>query len=276
MAASRVAAPGREASGVGGVRQRIGAFVARLWRCAASAAVVLSRHGKEGPMFRREKNSKLDNEGLRRMREAIRQRLDQEEAASDATAPETGAAPEQDYQQPAASREGAYAYEPLPTEPAYTYPRETPQPPQEAPAPPPPAPPAEDAWAPAPVPAGPPVTTVAHDATWQGTLRSSADIRIEGTLTGEIVAEQTLHVAREAKVDATVQAGAIVVAGHLTGQIECRERLEVLPTGHVSGQITAGAIVVREGAYLGGQLRMRGQDTTGDGDHLRPMLQRVR
>jgi cytoskeletal protein CcmA (bactofilin family) len=229
-------------------------------------------------MFRREKNSKLDNEGLRRMREAIRQRLDQEEGASDATAPEAGAAPEQDYQQPATSREGAYIYEPLPTEPAYTYPRETAQQPQEAPAPAPPAPepPAEDAWAPAPVPTGPPVTTVARDATWQGTLHSSADIRIEGTLTGEIVAEKTLHIALEAKVDATVQAGAVVVAGRLTGQIECRERLEVLPTGHVSGQITAGAIVVREGAFLGGQLRMRGQGATGEDDHLRPMLQRVR
>src|SRR6476469_3270972 len=40
-----------------------------------------SRH-KESPMFRRDKDSKdtkLDNEGLRRMREAIRQRIEQEE-----------------------------------------------------------------------------------------------------------------------------------------------------------------------------------------------------
>lgn len=230
-------------------------------------------------MFRREKNSKLDNEGLRRMREAIRQRLDQEEDTPDATAAEAGgAAPDQGYEPAAPAREGAYTYESLPTEPAYTYPRETPQPPQEAPATAPaaPAPPAAEPWAAPPAPAGPPMTTVAPDATWQGTLRSSADIRVEGTLTGEIVAEKTLHVAREAKVDANVQAGAVIVAGHLTGQIDCRERLEVLPTGHVSGQITAGAIVVREGAFLGGQLRMRGQDTTGEDDHLRPMLQRVR
>ena len=36
-------------------------------------------------MFRRDKNNKLDNEGLRRMREAIRQRLDEETAAAGET-----------------------------------------------------------------------------------------------------------------------------------------------------------------------------------------------
>ena len=117
---------------------------------------------------------------------------------------------------------------------------------------------------------------VAADATWNGTLRSSADIRVEGAFDGEIETEQTLHVAPAAKIDATVRATSIVVAGHLTGNIECRERLEVLPSGHISGQIQAGAIIVQEGAFLGGQLRMKSQETADEGDPSRPMLQRVR
>ena len=43
-------------------------------------------------MFRRDKDSKIDNEGLRRMREAIRQRLD-EEGTNGAETAESGGYP---------------------------------------------------------------------------------------------------------------------------------------------------------------------------------------
>ena len=241
-------------------------------------------------MFRRDKTSKLDNEGLRRMREAIRQRLEQEET----TAP--GAASTEQGYQPQASGgtggAGAYTYESLATEPDYSYPGDAGRSePAEAPG--------LDAattstatddepWARgaaltspdvAPTAPRPAVTTIAADATWSGALRSTADVRIEGTLDGEIAAEGELYVAADAKVDATVRAATMVVAGHLNGQVVCRDRLEILPSGHVSGQIQAGSIVVHEGAFIGGQLRMQGQEageSAADTEQSRPMLQRVR
>ena len=226
-------------------------------------------------MFRRDKNNKLDNEGLRRMREAIRQRLDEETAAA-------GETTQPAYPPATPTGEGAYAYESLPAEPDYSYlreheagqPREEAQPAAATEPRADSAPPVEQSeWT---APTSPASTMVAADATWNGTLRSSADIRVEGAFDGEIETEQTLHVAPAAKVDATVRATSIVVAGHLTGNIECRERLEVLPSGHISGQIQAGAIIVQEGAFLGGQLRMKSQETADEGDPSRPMLQRVR
>ncbi len=223
-------------------------------------------------MFRRDKDGgnkehRLDNEGLRRMREAIRQRLDQDEPA---------AAP------PEAPTEGSYNYESLPSGGEYAYPSgaaeeqggESTAPPFA------PVPPAAAGWTPD-TPAHSTVTTVATDTTWEGALRSSADVRIDGSFKGEIHTAHGLHVTNDARVDATVHVGSAVVAGQLTGQINCRERLEILPTGRVSGQIDAGAIVVHEGAFLGGQLRMTGFEATlatpdNDADQSRPMLQRVR
>jgi cytoskeletal protein CcmA (bactofilin family) len=240
-------------------------------------------------MFRRDKASKLDNEGLRRMREAIRQRLEQDE-----TTPPGAASAEQGYQPQASGGTGgpgAYTYESLPTEPDYSYPGDAGRSePTEAPgsdAAPAGTPTADAPWAPAaqtspaaaPPAPRPAVTTIAVDATWSGTLRSSADVRIEGTLDGEIEAAGELYVAADAKVDATVRAATMVVAGHLNGQVICRDRLEILPSGHVSGQIQAGAIVVHEGAFIGGQLRMQGQEageSAADTEQPRPMLQRVR
>ena len=132
--------------------------------------------------------------------------------------------------------------------------------------------------APAPAPPAPAYTTVAADTVWRGTLRSSTAIRIEGTFEGEIDTDQELQITAEAKVDATVHARTITVAGQLSGRIECLERLEVMASGRVTGQIEAGRFVVHEGAFLGGQVRMKGaaQGTqTGDDDTPRPLLQRV-
>jgi len=244
-------------------------------------------------MFRRDKTSKLDNEGLRRMREAIRQRLEQE----DTTAPGT-ASTEQGYQPQASGGTGgpgAYTYESLATEPDYSYPDDAGRSePAEAPgldAAPSSTATADEPWSPGAAPAAPTspavvptaprpaVTTIAADATWSGALRSTADVRIEGILDGEVAAEGELYVAADAKVDATVRAATMVVAGHLNGQVVCRDRLEILPSGHVSGQIQAGSIVVHEGAFIGGQLRMQGQEAgepAADTEQPRPILQRVR
>jgi cytoskeletal protein CcmA (bactofilin family) len=235
-------------------------------------------------MFRRDKESKLDNEGLRRMREAIRQRLEHEEGASGDESLE-----ENPYRSTTASGGPSEPYTPSPSyEPLTRDPltRDTDYSflgsgradrgvtPVEAP---PTLPRSEDeTWAPA-VPEGPRVTTIAADTVWHGTLRSSAPIQIEGVFEGEIDTEQDLQIAPTARVEANVRAASIVVAGQLNGQIVCRERLEVLPSGRVSGQIDAGRFVVHEGAFLGGQVRMKPQNNaSGSADDGRPMLQRVR
>lgn len=236
-------------------------------------------------MFRREKNNKLDNEGLRRMREAIRQRLEQEEAAAESN-DATLVPSEPSYRPSGGATGGGYAYDTLTTDAGYSYLGEgtggspaperpfdpegtegatsasvTPPWRQEAPA--------QDR-----TPASPTVTTIAAGTTWSGILKSSAEIRVEGTFDGEIETARTLHVAQSATVKATVRAAIVIVAGHLDGQVECSERLEVLQSGRVSGQITAGAIVVKEGAFLGGQLRM-GAPEDFQGNQDRPVLQRV-
>ncbi len=252
-------------------------------------------------MFRRDKDNKLDNEGLRRMREAIRQRLEQEDDVPsdgdetiEASYPRTTAAPSgnDDFGQVAPfnpeelsgygqrSDEGNYSFLtsgrqertlPAVQAPAIPVRAETPAwTPTETPA-----------WtptvteAPAPVaPSRPAATTIAADTVWRGTLRSASTIQIDGTFDGKIETEQHLIISADAKVEATVHAASITVAGQLNGQINCRERLEILPTGRVSGQIDAGRFIVHEGAYLGGQVRMTGAANADEG--ARPMLQRVR
>ena len=239
-------------------------------------------------MFRRDKDTKATDEGMRRMREAIRQRVDQDEDA-----PEGEASEDSTYRSappnPAASESYATTapYEPLarepnpresgamPTrEPDYSFLSTPRQERPSAPSAPPDGPQEAPTWQAEPTP--PPITTVAADTVWRGTLRSTASITVEGSFEGEIYTDQELHVAPDARVEATVQATTIIIAGQLNGQISCLERLEILASGRVTGQIDAGSFVVHEGAFLGGQVRMRRAGDADDADNDRPLLQRVR
>ena len=97
---------------------------------------------------------------------------------------------------------------------------------------------------------------VSSGSTWQGSLKIEDSVRIEGKVTGEIDARNTVYVAEGANVDAKVRASFVVIAGQFQGEVTCGERLEILPTGRVKAQLTTKSLVVREGAFIDGQIRM--------------------
>lgn len=98
---------------------------------------------------------------------------------------------------------------------------------------------------------------VAAEATWEGTLRSDGDIRVEGILRGEVETAATLIVSPRARIHGTVRARNIMLAGDLEGDVTCEERLEILPGGSARGQINSGTLVVHEGAYIDSRFQMR-------------------
>jgi cytoskeletal protein CcmA (bactofilin family) len=98
---------------------------------------------------------------------------------------------------------------------------------------------------------------VARDAIWEGKLVCSGNVRIEGTLRGEIETTGTLFVAAEARVEGTVRARNVTLAGEIQGDLHCSERLEILPGGAARGEVDTGALVVHEGAFIESRFQMR-------------------
>jgi cytoskeletal protein CcmA (bactofilin family) len=93
--------------------------------------------------------------------------------------------------------------------------------------------------------------------TVDGTLASERDLRVDGNVLGTLQCGGVLFIADGAEVDATVEAGAIVVSGTLSGNIVCHGRLEIRPSGVVRGNVQTGSLVIQEGALYEGQLRMQ-------------------
>jgi cytoskeletal protein CcmA (bactofilin family) len=91
---------------------------------------------------------------------------------------------------------------------------------------------------------------------WQGNLRGSGGVRIEGTFEGEIQIRGLVVVGETGRVTCeNLQANTVVVAGAVRGNI-LAEKLEIRSTGRVWGDVTVVAFATEEGAFLRGSVRM--------------------
>jgi cytoskeletal protein CcmA (bactofilin family) len=97
---------------------------------------------------------------------------------------------------------------------------------------------------------------VAAEAVWEGKLITNGQLRVEGTLHGDVQTPSSVFVAANAHLDGTIRAGSLVVAGEVEGKVECSERLEVLPGGSARGEIQTAALVVHEGAFIDSRFQM--------------------
>ena len=102
---------------------------------------------------------------------------------------------------------------------------------------------------------------IAVDAVWEGKLTSNGNVRVEGTIHGEVQSAGTLYVTANARIDGTIQARNIILAGEIEGQISCDERLEILPGGSARGEVQTATLVVHEGAFIDSRFQMRQPQT---------------
>lgn len=130
---------------------------------------------------------------------------------------------------------------------------ESPNPPSaQAPvaAPPPPAQPARATQPSAPV-------TIGASVVIKGELSAKEDLTISGRVEGKVeVHDHVVRVGRDAKVNAEINARAVIVEGTVTGNINATERIELLENGSVEGDITSPKIAMAEGAEFRGKIDM--------------------
>ena len=100
------------------------------------------------------------------------------------------------------------------------------------------------------------ISVIDQHSNFDGTFRSSRDVRVEGEVKGTIECEGTLFVAQGANVTAKIEAENITVAGDLNGDVRCRGRLRIMPSGRVRGKVSTETLVINEGAFYEGQLEM--------------------
>jgi cytoskeletal protein CcmA (bactofilin family) len=97
-------------------------------------------------------------------------------------------------------------------------------------------------------------TVIGPDAVFKGELSFEKGMRLQGRFEGKITSPGRLHVSREAKLQADVDAGSIIVEGEVRGNLNASDRVELKQSARYEGDLTASKLVVDEGAVFSGHV----------------------
>ena len=94
-------------------------------------------------------------------------------------------------------------------------------------------------------------------ARFEGLVALRAPGRIDGCVSGEVVASDLLWIGRSARVNARIVAPEIVIAGEFDGEAEASGRIELLATARVRATLDTRNLVLAEGSFFEGRCRTR-------------------
>lgn len=98
------------------------------------------------------------------------------------------------------------------------------------------------------------------NTSYNGTIRSDGNVRIEGIYEGRIETAGNVIVGPSAKVLADIVANAVQVWGAVRGTITAQNRLEIMSSGRVWADIRATSLLIDEGGSFRGHCLMAGDN----------------
>ncbi len=101
-------------------------------------------------------------------------------------------------------------------------------------------------------------TVLGTNSTLDGHLRSSANVRLDGTFTGTLEIGGNILVGETAQINADINARNISIAGAVRGNVTGK-KVQLLRTARLWGDIRATALTTEEGAFIDGKITMISQ-----------------
>jgi len=100
---------------------------------------------------------------------------------------------------------------------------------------------------------------------FEGELRFKDTFRIDGSLKGRIVSDNTLIVGESGRVDADIECAVVSIRGTVTGRVHGRERIELLAGSRVQATLVSPKLLIEDGAFFQGQCDMGEKATSAAG-----------
>jgi cytoskeletal protein CcmA (bactofilin family) len=99
---------------------------------------------------------------------------------------------------------------------------------------------------------------ISAGTTIEGNIRFKGGLRIDGTVKGNVVAEEgaasTLVLSESGRIEGQVSAAHLMVNGAIVGPITATETIELQPKAKVNGEIHYVALEMHHGAVVDGTL----------------------
>jgi cytoskeletal protein CcmA (bactofilin family) len=90
----------------------------------------------------------------------------------------------------------------------------------------------------------------------EGKLESSGTFRIDSTMKGTLVSEETLVLGEHASIEGRIEGKNVLIAGRFDGTIQAREKVEIQSKAIVTGEIHTPCLIIEPGGVFDGQCHM--------------------
>jgi cytoskeletal protein CcmA (bactofilin family) len=100
------------------------------------------------------------------------------------------------------------------------------------------------------------VSIISNGVRIDGNLVSRGNVRIDGSVTGNITVDGNLTVGEASQLNGEVKAKNVTMSGKLTGKIFAEEKLKLEAKSVLKGDLTTKYLVIEEGAYFEGNSQM--------------------
>jgi cytoskeletal protein CcmA (bactofilin family) len=89
-----------------------------------------------------------------------------------------------------------------------------------------------------------------------GRLEIQGDLKIQGTVEGELKASGDVTVDSTATIQASIEGSNVSVRGQVNGNVTAKRRLTLGGSGHLNGDVRVARLTVEDGATLNGNVTM--------------------
>ena len=100
-----------------------------------------------------------------------------------------------------------------------------------------------------------PPVVLPQGAEFSGLVVLPESARIDGRVSGDVIASGLVWIGKTARVVARIEAEAVVVEGSVEGAIEARDRVDLFATARVRGEIQTPRLTLADGSLLRGRCR---------------------
>ncbi len=91
---------------------------------------------------------------------------------------------------------------------------------------------------------------------FEGKLSFDEMVRLDGIFSGEINSTDTLIVGESAKIDGSINVGALILSGQFKGDIKATTMVELRAPAQVTGSIEVPSLKIDEKVVFNGEIKM--------------------
>lgn len=100
-------------------------------------------------------------------------------------------------------------------------------------------------------------TLIGNNATFEGSLKTSGLLRIDGQLNGDIEVSGSIIIGQEGKVIGNIKTDSIEISGVVDGNVIASGQLKICSTGKILGDIEVESFIVEDKATFDGKCKMK-------------------